>query len=150
MIRRYLERENISQSELSRRLGMRSSSSVHLWTHGLGFPAPAFLAKLAALLQVDKAELLPREGGELVPLRKRLPPAEVEARALEAHLRAPLPASANGARKPLPDVLAYTVAPDGQAELRVVARGPHARMAAVFRLLLDAGLVPGGKEEDAA
>jgi hypothetical protein len=45
------------------------------------------------------------------------------------------------------DVLSYSVNSDGQATVRMAARGPHGRMAALFRLLLDAGLVPEGEEE---
>ena len=47
------------------------------------------------------------------------------------------------------DVLSYSVDSDGQAAVRMTARGPHSRMAALFRLLLDAGMVPGGEEEAA-
>jgi len=151
LLHAYIEREGINVSELGRRVGGRTASLAHPWVHGQLCPSPAYREKLAALLKIDEAELLPREGGAVVTQPRALPPAEAEVRALEAHLRAPLPAQVMSPRKPAPDVLSYAVSSDGQAELRVMARGPHVHLVRAFRILLDAGLTPGGEEqEDAA
>lgn len=138
----YMRREEITARELGIRLGVpnNSGSVISGWVKGLNGPSTLYRTKLAALLKVDEAELL---------ARGKAPPAEVTARALEAHLQAPPPPAQVIAPRKQEPVLAYSAGSDGQAEVRLLARGPHARMAVVFRLLLDAGLVPGGEEEDA-
>jgi transcriptional regulator with XRE-family HTH domain len=146
----YVKREGISASELGRRVGIEKAkaSVASGWALGQYAPSVLYRAKLASFLKVDEAELMPREAGKALTAARVA--QDAQARALEAHLQAPstTPAAVIAPRK-AQDVLAYTVASDGQAELRVLARGPHARMSVVFRMLLDAGLVPGGEEEDA-
>jgi len=142
LVQAYLAREKITQQELGARLGI-SAKKVAVasgWLRGVNAPSPVYRAKLAALLGVDEAELMRRDQGKA--------PAEAQARALVAHLQAPLPAAQVMPPRKQHDVLGYVVTADGQAEVRLLARGPHARMAAVFRMLLDAGLVPGGEEEE--
>ena len=147
LLQAYLDREKITQQELGKRLGISPEKAAVAsgWLRGINAPSPAYRAPLAALLKVDEAELMRHDQSKAL-VRKA--PAEAQARALVAHLQAPLPAAQVMPPRKQHDVLGYVVTADGQAEVRLLARGPHARMAAVFRMLLDAGLVPGGEEEE--
>ena len=92
LIHAYLARENITQQELGKRLGIASEKAAVAsgWARGVNAPSPAYRAPLAALLKVDEAELMRRDPGKAL-VRKA--PAEAQARALEAHLQALLPAA---------------------------------------------------------
>lgn len=157
-IRAYMTRENITPVGLAKRLGVDGvkSSVTHAWVHGQGAPSALYRDQLAALLGVDPTELMARKEQNPTAEKARVardqavmkrPPAETTARALEAHLQAPPPPAQVLLPRKQDTVLAYSAASDGQAEVRLLARGPHARMAPIFRMLLDAGLVPGGEED---
>lgn len=136
----YMKREGITGQEMGRRLGAPNGSGAVIsgWIRSLNAPSEQYRAKLAELLGVDESELKPRVEGKA---------REATARALEAHLQAPAPPPQVLLPRRQDNVLSYSAASDGQAEVKLLARGPHARMAVVFRLLLDAGLVPGGEED---
>ncbi len=76
--------------------------------------------------------------------------------ALEGELVAANEERANRVPKPMnvsprsQDVLTYAADAEGNAVLRMVARGSHRKMSALFVMLVQAGVVPGGDEQEAA
>ena len=57
-IRARIEKLEITDAELARRLGHESRSQVHDWVHGVHQPTLSSLKQLAAALECDLTELL--------------------------------------------------------------------------------------------
>jgi hypothetical protein len=131
-------------------------TGVYPWKRGYGAPVGKNRTKLATLLGVDESVLLPKgepsahfRGSEMRVARKAGPPfvERLEQQLMEVQPPAAMPRAAPSVLPATKDVLTYGVDSEGQATVRLAVRGPHSRMAALFRLLLDAGLVPSGEEE---
>jgi hypothetical protein len=138
----------------------RNWTGFYPWVRGDGAPIGENRTRLARLLGADESELMPK--GDVSPQMRAAQTRSLNAKkherkngaiadTLERQLAETQPVLLPRAviQPKAQDVLNYSVDSDGQAVVRLAARGPHGRMAALFRLLLDAGLVPGGEEEAA-
>jgi hypothetical protein len=157
LVRDYIEREKITVQQMAVRLGRdRLWTGVYPWIGARSAPIGEGRTKLAELLGVDENVLLPKgepsahfRGSEMRVARKAGPPfvERLEQQLIEVQPPAAMPRAAPSVLPAVKDVLTYGVDSEGQATIRLAVRGPHSRMAALFRLLLDAGLVPSGEEE---
>jgi hypothetical protein len=157
LVRSYIEREKITVQQLAVRLGRdKLWTGIYPWLGARSAPLGENREKLAKLMGVDEKVLLPKGGlnrhflaqdaraakGDGPPFVERL-----EQQLIEVQPPAAMPRANPSVLPTGKDVLTYGVDSEGQATVRLAVRGPHNRMAAVFRMLLDAGLVPGGEEE---
>lgn len=132
VLREAMDRKGLSQGDIAQRLNT-SNSTVSTWLAAKSAPSQAFRLRLASILDVDAAALDWRT-------YHTAPPAGATDRPQRLLPGPRPPPDAPSAHKPI-DVLQFSVTDDGQAVIRLNARLPIEKAAALLRLLLDAGLV---------
>jgi transcriptional regulator with XRE-family HTH domain len=132
VLREAMDRKGLSLTDVQRRLNT-SSGTVWTWLAAKSAPSQAFRLRLASMLDVDEAALDWRTYHTAAPIVVTDRPQKL--------LPGPRPPpDAPATHKPI-DVLQFSVSEDGQAVIRLNARLPIEKAAALLRLLLDAGLV---------
>jgi transcriptional regulator with XRE-family HTH domain len=122
-LRAALERKGWSIGQLNQKLGKsRSRATVYSWLNGYTAPRLGIRTKLAKLLDLDPAQLAPRQNGELV-----------EAMPLRVTGGAHVAASRNHS-DPL---FSLTPGADGQARIQLDWTGPRERVLAMARAIMD-------------
>jgi transcriptional regulator with XRE-family HTH domain len=130
LLRTEMEKRKWNGGDLSQAIGLdRDSTRIYPWLKGTGAPGPNLRPKIAKVLGVEESELM----GRNVSAKFDLPPRV-----------APLAAIATTKTG---DVLAFNVASDGMARIRLDVTLPVDEATPLLRMLLDAGFVLGKKVE---
>ena len=132
-IREALKKKGWEISDLNLALGKdRGNALPYHWVNGKGCPSPRYAALVAKALNVDIADLAPRDVREVSLVKPKVDVVRVTA---------PPP----GQRAP-GDVLTFSVDREGNARIKLDAVLPVEQAAPLFRMLLDAGIVMGRAE----
>ena len=120
-LRKVIESKGWTMAELVRQIGFtKSHSGVYAWVNGTSQIPEIHREKLSKITGIPISELTPRDP-ENVPAVYSFPKAT--------------PTTRTG------DVLAFTVASDGNARIKLDVSLPVDRAMPLLRMLLDAGLV---------
>lgn len=133
-MRAFMKEKGYSPGDLNEAMGqVRSHTSVYHWLNGKAGPGPTTRPKLAKVMGISQAELMPRKPG--APSASGAPSNELIER-----MNIPVKIS------PPRDVLSFMVQEDGLARLRLDVTMPLVTAGPLLRMLLDAGVVMGAQE----
>lgn len=141
LVRAAMKQHDWNMADFSEALGMeRHATSVYPWITGTGVPGPALRAKLAVLLKVPEADLLPR--GKLLgtAARPMVKPTSAPAKTKTE----PVQRTANGTAwtEPKPaEVVSFTTAANGAARITLDVTLPMDVALPLFHMIMDAGVI---------
>lgn len=126
-LRAFMKEKGWSAGQLNEAMGqVRSHTSVYHWLNSKAGPGPTTRPRLAKVMGVPQAELMPRKPGDAS--RRQVvavsgPPVTVVQRPV--------------------DVLSFAVQQNGEARIRMDIVLPLAQATPLLRMILDAGIVLG-------
>jgi hypothetical protein len=114
-----------------------TQSDPYVWLAAKGAPSPKMRDRLAKVLKIPVADLMPRDDSTVPMKAERVPRAAPPPRA--ETIAPPHP--------PSRDVLNFSINHEGQARIRLDVTMPALKGAGLLRILMDAGLTLGAAED---
>ena len=136
-IRAALESKGWTVAELNAALGKeRGDAGAYKWISGKGAPNPVNAQRIAKVLNVSTSDLVARDVPEATLAKPLLP-------AITTTIGEPRKVDGPPAKRP--EVLSFSVDDEGRARIKLDVSLPVGDATPLLRMLLDAGLVMGGR-----